>query len=382
MNDLEKNNKELQILNDDLNSQIISRKEKLDSEMNSLFSQFKENFKKQEFKNFNSNYNTNNNYLSINSYATIDRNMKIDSNNFDGELKNKITELKIEIKNLTLKYEEIKYKYEKEILEQKRYFTEKENKFAEIEKNFGKKEKLIFELTQKNKDFIKENIEYKKLNDELNTKFKQLSENPNIKSYYYKEFEKEIITMKHEYEKIINLKVKEMNELKNNLEVIKLNEEKLNKKVEDKNNKIILKDLEINRINEILKEFKKVNKKISSNNSQLKKEYFNLQPQCLIVEKEQKNKHFTEIENKNKEIKSLYENNLKNEKYLSFYKEKLIKIKGILNNKKEMNLFLCDLAKIKNSQVKILENLENSKSEKIKKNLEQIKIKENKILEK
>ena len=112
-------------------------------------------------------------------------------------------------------------------------------------------------------------------------------------------------------------------------------------------NELAGKDNELTKRQEILKEMHKENEKISDNNVFLKKENYNLQSKLQLMEMEYKNKYELELQIKSQELKTLKENVIKYENNIRNLKDSINRKREIIENKKQMNIILCDLAKIK-----------------------------------
>ena len=374
VDELTKSNKDLVNINEGLNEQLIKRKEKLDSEMNSLYTQIKElEIKKSEFNNsaYNSNIGGNNNKNNINI-----------NSDFENEAKRQISEVKQDNKILAKKYEDIKSKYEKELSSLKNEISSKDSKLSEIEIQISKKEKLVMQLQTKIQEILGENTNYRNEIDITNIKLNNLVLNSNVKQDNLNEYELELNKNKRENENIVKRKDQELNDLRDALETIKGNNERLKKMENALKNELTIKDNELGKRQEILKEINKENEKISDENLSLKKENYNLQSKLQILEIDYKNKNELELQLKNKELKSLKENVQKYEKYITELKESINKKKEIIANKKEMNIILCDLAKVKKAEVQCLETLQYANTENIRKTLEKIRHNEKELLDK
>jgi len=372
IDELVKSNKDLQSINDGLNDQLLKRKEKFDTEMMSLYNQMKELEIKKNASNTGNISNSNNDQNNSNKI----------SSNFENEAKKQISEAKQENKILAKKYDDIKSKYEKELSNLKIEINNKDSKLSDLESQILKKEKQIAQITQKNADYIQNNAELKNEIDTLNIKMNNLVKNSDINRENIQEYENEINKLKKDNENKLNKKDRELNDLKDALETMRSNNERLKKMETALKNELNIKDNEISKRQEILKEVHIENEKISDENLSLKKENYNLQSKLQILELEYKNKYELEIQLKNQEMKQLKENVSKYEKYISDLRESINKKKEIIENKKQMNIILCDLAKVKKAEVQCLETLQYANTENIRNTLEKIRSNEKELLEK
>ncbi len=372
IDELKKSNKDLQSINDGLNDQLTKRKEKFDAEMMSLYNQMRE----LEMRKNNSNNLTNSNNALIN-----DQNILIQKN-FEAEAKKQINEAKQESKTLAKKYEDIKSKYEKELTNLKNEINIKDSKLSDLEIQILKKEKLISQMQQKNVELTKENSDFKFEIDSLNLKMNNLVQNSNFTKENIQEYEMEINKLKKENELKLNKKGQELNDLKDALEIMRGNNERLKKMEIAFKNELSLKDNEISKRQEILKDVHLENEKISDENLSLKKENYNLHSKLQILEMEHKNKYEIEMQLKNQEMNQLKDNVSKYEKYINDLKESISKKKEVIENKKQMNIILCDLAKVKKAEVQCLETLQYANTENIRKTLEKIRQNEKELLDK
>merc|ERR1712032_634006 len=99
-------------------------------------------------------------------------------------------------------------------------------------------------------------------------------------------------------------------------------------------------------------------------------------------EVEYKNKYELELQIKSQELKNLKENVGKYENNIRDLKESIGKKREIIENKKQMNIILCDLAKIKKAEVNCLETLQYANTDNLKKTLEKIRNNEKDLLDK
>lgn len=372
IDELTKSNKDLQSINEGLNEQLLKRKEKFDAEMMSLYNQMRElEMKKNNSGNINTSFN------NIDE-TTTNRNIK----EIENEAKKQISEAKQENKTLSKKYEDIKAKYEKELSNLKNEITIKDSKISDLEMKIITKERHIAQLTQKNEETLRDNSDLKNEVDTLNLKMKNLVDNSNINRENIHEYEMEITKLKKENENKIIRKEHECNDLRDALETMKSNNDRLKKMENALKNELVLKDNEISKRQEILKDVHKENEKISDENLSMKKENYNLQSKLQILEIEYKNKYELEIQLKSREMKELKDNVAKYEKYIGELKESINKKKDVIENKKQMNIILCDLAKVKKAEVQCLETLQYANTENIRKTLEKIRANEKDLLEK
>lgn len=375
IDELTKSNRDLQSINEGLNDQLLKRKEKFDAEMMSLYNQMKE----LEMKKTSSVSATNPNSAGINE-QNPSSNRTI--SNIENEAKKQISDAKQENKILAKKYEDIKAKYEKELVNLKHEISTKDSKLGDLETQILKREKQIAQLTQKNGDLLSENSDFKNDIDTLNIKMKNLVDNSNMNIENIHEYGMEINKIKKDNEIKIMRKDQELNDLKDALETMRSNNERLKKMENALKNELAIKDNEIAKRQEILRDVHRENEKISDENLNLKKENYNLQSKLQILEIEHKNKYELEMQLKNKEMKEIKENVAKYEKYIGELKESISRKKDVIENKKQMNIILCDLAKVKKAEVQCLETLQYANTENIRKTLEKIRANEKDLLEK
>jgi len=369
--ELTKSNKDLQSINEGLNDQLHKRKEKFDYEMLSLYNQMKElEMKKTSSGILNTSIN--------NNECASSRNIS----NIENDAKKQISEAKQENKIISKKYEDIKAKYEKELSNLKQEINIKDTKLSDLETQILKKEKQIAQMMQKNGDLLRENSDSKNEIYSLNSKLKNLVENSNLNRENIQEYEMEISKIMKENENKIMRKEHELNDLKDSLEAMRSNNERLKKMENALKHELALKDNEISKRQEILKDVHRENEKISDENLNLRKENYNLQSKLQIFEMEYNNKCELEMQLKNKEMKELKENVAKYEKYIGELKESISKKKEVIENKKQMNIILCDLAKVKKAEVQCLETLQYANTDNIRKTLEKIRANEKDLLEK
>ena len=91
-----------------------------------------------------------------------------------------------------------------------------------------------------------------------------------------------------------------------------------------------------------------------------------------------------ELDNKlkNQEMKILKDNLGKFQKYLEEMQDKLDMKKKVLTKTKQMNVILCDLARIKKGEIQCLETLQYNDSDSVKKSLIEIRKSEKTLLTK
>lgn len=415
VDELSKNNRDLNKTIDSLNEQIIRKREKLDKEMENLSNQIRElESKKSEFglqliklagkfgqninieelmKNLNfNNFNGEANLiLGANANLTNQQIRKsvfpnqhgnYDANNCNNanftlknynnhapEIKKQISDFKSENKILIRKIEDLKYKYDREIINIKTESEYKEIKIQDLENALSKKEKIIENLSNMNFS-CKSEIDFTKLKlDNFTNKVDKLDE-----------WDCEIAKFKKEFELLIRKKDLEINDLKDTLDTVHLNLDR-SKKMEN-----VLKSEIKNRENELEniqdKLFSRINELDAINDEliSLKKENYNLKTSLTLGEIEFKNKFELENQLRNQEMELLKDNIEKYNKYIFDLKENIERKRQIITNKKQMNLILCDLARIKKGEIQCLETLQYNNSESIKKSLFEIRKSEKELL--
>lgn len=372
---LEKSNNDMQSLNETLKEQLNKRTEKMNKEMSDLYQQIRDlELKKNEFERANRSLLEHS--ASI-QYKTEDRddsfqlNLK-SSNNLNDS---KLNELKSDNKHLKKKIEEIKSKYEKEIQNYKNEIFIKENRIKDIESNYTKIEK---ELKEKSENYSNMKVEYdmcKEKIQEMKVKLENLSKNNK-----FQEYEQEMHKLKVEFDSGIKKKDQEIEELKETVEMTSAQVERLKKMEKALKNELNVKNDELNRRQEMLREARLENDKLMDDTMLIKKENFNLSSKLEVLEIEFKNKHEHENKIRQQELKNLKEKEKKYEKLLIEMKETLRRKQRVIDNKKKMNLMLVDLAKIKRGEVQCIETMQYSNSSNIKDTLAKIRENEKEIL--
>jgi len=117
-------------------------------------------------------------------------------------------------------------------------------------------------------------------------------------------------------------------------------------------NELILKDEELLRRSEAIKEARSENDKLVDDMMMLKKENFSLISKVEVLDIEIRNKTENESKIRMQEMKQLKEKEGKYYKTINELKETLKKKQRIIDNKKKMNLLLVDLAKINKKKKK------------------------------
>ena len=105
-----------------------------------------------------------------------------------------------------------------------------------------------------------------------------------------------------------------------------------------------------------------------------------LKTSLTLGELEFKNKFELENQLRNQEMKLLKDNIEKYNKYIFDLKENIERKRQVISNKKQMNVILCDLARIKKGEIQCLETLQYNNSESIKKSLHEIRKSEKELL--
>lgn len=428
--ELSKNNKDLTRTIDCLNEQMAKKREKLDKEMDNLANQIRDlEAKKSEFGsqliqlagrfgqninieelmknlNFNNfageanlilgananltnqqirksvfpkkhsgNFDANNNYnnnsssnnFNLNNLKSINNN---NNNNYlTPEAKKQLADLKSENKSLLRKIEDLKSKYERELINFKTESEYKETKMLDLENALAKKEKMIENLSNANFS-CKSEIDFAKLKlDNFTNKVDKIDE-----------WDKEIAKFKKDFELLIRKKDLEINDLKDTLDTVHLNLDRSRKmenvlKTEIKNRENDLENTQEKLFNR-LTEIDSLNDEIHN----LKKENYNLKTSLTLGEIQFKNKFELENQLRNQEMKLLKDNIEKYNKYIFDLKENIDRKRQIISNKKQMNVILCDLARIKKGEIQCLETLQYNNSEGIKKSLFEIRKSEKELL--
>lgn len=414
---LSKNNKDLNKTIESLNVQMTKKREKIDKEMENLSNQIRElESKKSEFGsqliklagrfgqninieelmknlNFNNFSGETNLILGANANLTnqqirktvflnqqgnfdpsiIDNNgFKINNNNnnyLTPEIKKQISDLKSENKSFVWKIEDLKTKYERELIYIKTESGYKETKIRDLENALINKEKIIENLS--NVNFIcKSEIDFTKLKlDNFTNKVDRIDE-----------WDVEIAKFKKDFELLIRKKDLEINDLKDTLDTVHLNLDRSRKMETVLKNEIKNRENELESIQEKL--FTK-NNEIDLLNDEiinLKKENFKLKTSLTLGEIEFKNKFELENQLRNQEMKLLKDNIEKYNKYIFDLKENIERKRQVISNKKQMNVILCDLARIKKGEIQCLETLQYNNSESIKKSLLEIRKSEKELL--
>jgi len=419
--ELTKTNKALNKTIDELNEQMLKKREKINIEMEKLAKQtseletkktefgmqlvklankFGQNFNIEEaFKNFTSNdfnpfsfsneANTNSSsYLLLgnnsnltneqvrksilgkNSLNAIKNNHLNDIGigigngigNGNADTKKVISDLKNENKNLFRKIEDMKIKYDKEIINLKTEMEYKDMNFKDLENSLKKKENFIKTLNEE-KFSCKEEIEFNKI------KLENLSANE----------KEEFKNIKNEFELIFRKKNLEISDLKETMDTLSLSLDK-SKKMEN-----VLRIEIKNRDNDLDNIKEKLNQKLTEidlltdENLGNKKENLELKSSLTLGEVEFRNKFELDNKLKNQEIKILKDNLEKFQKYFEEMQDKLDKKKRVLTKTKQMNVILCDLARIKKGEIQCLETIQYNDSDSIKKSLVELR-KSEKIL--
>jgi hypothetical protein len=146
-------------------------------------------------------------------------------------------------------------------------------------------------------------------------------------------------------------------------------------------NKIIKSDkINISKKEKELNDLKDPLYTIKSSNLHLKKENFDLKSKLKILDMEYKNKYDSDMLIKEKELKEFKEKIYEQEKHIKELKNVIIKKKEIIANKKQLNIILCDLGKIKKAEVQLIEALKITKSEDLRKTLENLRDNEKDLL--
>jgi len=407
--ELTKSNKDLNRTIESLNVQMVKKKEKIDKEMENLSNQIRElETKKSEFgtqliklagrfgqninieelmKNLNlgmNNLDGSSLILGNNSNFTNQQIRKSVFPNHPGgflennssnnliqtpEIKKQIADLKSENKNLIRKLEDLKSKYERELIYANTETEYKDQKIKDLESALIKKEKMIENLSNANFS-CKSEVDFAKLKlDNYTSKVEKIDE-----------WDREISKFKKDFELIMRKKDLEINDLKDTLDTVHLNLDR-SKKMET-----MLKNEISNREDDLQKAQEKLNVKLTEIDSlndeiiNLKKENFNLKTSVTLGEIEFKNKYELENQLRNQEMKLLKENMEKYNKYVFDLKENIEKKRQIISNKKQMNVILCDLARIKKGEIQCLETLQYNNSENIRKSLLDIRKSEKELL--
>ena len=372
IDELIKSNRDLTLINEDLSEQLIKRKDKFDSEMNSLYGQIRDLEMKKTL---------NNNLSQSSANLIVNNNNNLDSNVID-DAKKQISDAKQENIKIVKKYEDLKAKYEKELSNLKNEINNKDKKLDELESQISKKEKMLGHLNKQNSDLTKEIFDYKTEVENVNLKYNNMVHSSNINKENIEGYENEMNKLKKENENNLRKKDRELNDLKDALETIKSTHDRLKKMEAALKNELAAKDNELTKRQEILKDMHKENEKISDNNVLLKKENYNLQSKLQLMEMEYKNKYELELQIKSQELKNLKENVIKYENNIRDLKDSINRKREIIENKKQMNIILCDLAKIKKAEVQCLETLQYANTENLRKTLEKIRSNEKDLLEK
>ncbi len=402
VDELNKSNKDLNKTIESLNEQMKKKREKIDKEMESLSYQIRElETKKSEFgtqliklagrfgQNINIEELMKNLYLGD---STSGANLILGNNSnftneqirksvFPGrlgssekigetpEIKKQISDLKSENKNLIRKIEDIRAKYERELINIRTESEYKDQKLKDLENALNNKKIMIENLSNANFS-CKSEIDFAKLK----------LENFTSKVDKIEDWDREISKFKKDFELLIRKKDLEINDLKDTLDTVHLNLDR-SKKMES-----ILKGEIKNREKDLEDANEKINKKINEidifNDEiiSIKKENYTLKTSVTLGEIEFKSKFELENQLRNQELKLLKENMEKYNKYIFDLKENIAKKRLIIINKKQMNVILCDLARIKKGEIQCLETLQYNNSDNIRKTLFEIRKNEKELL--
>lgn len=367
--ELTKSNKSLQALNDSLKEQNQRRKEKLDTEMGNLYSQIKElEVKKNELERTNKALMSDNQH-----FAKKDQDMEFLNKTSSSNDKKLATEMKAEKAVIHKKLEEIKSKYEKEIAGYKNEIFLLEAKSKEMEGCYLKMEKELKEKTESN---ISLKSQYEMIRNEIEItkqKFQIYSKNTS-------DCESELSKMKVEYDETLKKKESENKDLRDTLEMNNLLVERLKKMEKALRSELSIKDEEQRARQDMIKQARNENDRLSDEILALKKENYSLSSQLEMMDMEVNGRTRQENTLKENELKLLREKDKKYEKLVLEMKEHLKKKQNIIENKKRMNLMLIELAKIKKGEVQCLEALQYTESSNVRDTLAKIRENEKEIL--
>ena len=291
------------------------------------------------------------------------------NNYLNQEGKKIISDLKNDNKYLNRKFDDLKSKFEKEIINLKTEIEYKDQKIKDLESFISKKEKIINDLNNENYT-CKSEIDFTKL--KLN--------NITNKSDKLEEWDYEINKFKKEFDLLMRKKDFELSDVKETLESVYCNFEKVKKIEKVLKNQINDKDSEINKIKENLNEKMNEIDILQDDIINFKKENYNLKSSLTLGEIEFKNRYELENQLRNQEMKLLKENFENYLKYVDDLKDKIDKKRQIINNKKQMNVILCDLARVKKGEIQCLETLQYNNSDTIQISLIEIRTSEKELL--
>jgi chromosome segregation ATPase len=234
------------------------------------------------------------------------------------------------------------------------------------------------EMAETNEKYENMKMEYdlcKEKIADMRVKLENLTKNSKLSEY-----ETEINKMKTEFENNVKKKDIELKDLKESLDKNTILVERLRNMEKALKRELESKDDELRSRQRMINEIQEENDKITDDNMALKKENFQLQSRVEFLEKEYRDKSDNEKMIRMNELKQLREKEKKYLKLIQEMKETLKKKQRVIENKKNMNLMLVDLAKIKKGEVQCLETMQYTSSDKLKETLLKIRDNERELL--
>ena len=377
IDELTKSNKDLQLLNESLKGQMLKRKDIYDKQLDEAYLQInKLELKKSEYESVNKSLIEEKMYDAGESHKSSFLG-KTSSKEDSSENKKLLQDLKSENKLLNKKLEEIKSKCEKDIQLMKNEIYQKETKLTDTEKKLKQNEEQMADTNEKYENMKLEYDLCKEKIQDMRVKLENLTKNSKLPEY-----EKEINKMKAEFDNNVKKKDVELKDLKESLDKNKSLVERLRNMENALKMELDAKDSEMRSRQQTITELQEENDKLSDDNTGLKKDNYQLMSKVECLEKEYRDKSKTEKMVKMNELKQLREKERRYAKMITEMKDTLKKKQRVIDNKKNMNLMLIDLAKIKKGEVQCLETMQYTSSDKLKETLAKVRENERELLSK